>query len=106
MYVRVLTYAAALLAFWSGAICLGRGALWIFFVLAVSYVSHAALNQHCSVHHVVRFTYVAADSSMVPAALLACLNLLFYIHSSSSLAHHACTECNYDNQRPLQAWGC
>jgi hypothetical protein len=28
--VRVLIDASALLAFWSGAICLGRGALWIF----------------------------------------------------------------------------
>jgi hypothetical protein len=64
--------ASALLAFWSGAICLGRGALWIIFVLSVSYVS-----QHCSIArsvHVV-FTYIylllVADSSMVPAALLA-----------------------------------
>jgi hypothetical protein len=40
-------------------------ALWIFFVLSVSYVS-----QHCSVHVV--FTYVA-NSSIIPAALLACM---------------------------------
>jgi hypothetical protein len=54
--MRVLTHASALLAFWSGAICLGRGALWIFFVLSVmSYVS-----QHCAVHVV--FTYVAGSS--------------------------------------------
>jgi hypothetical protein len=30
-----LLHASALLAFWSGAICLGRGVLWIFFVLSV-----------------------------------------------------------------------
>jgi hypothetical protein len=53
--VQVLhTYAAALLAFWSGAVYLGRGALWIFFVLSVSYVS-----QNCSVD--VMFTYVAGS---------------------------------------------
>jgi len=46
--------------------------------------------------------YVAADSSMVPAALLACLNFLFYMHLC-----HACTECNnYDNQRPQHAVIC
>jgi hypothetical protein len=50
-----LKHASALLAFWSGAICLGRGALWIFFVLSVSYVS-----QHCAV--LVVLTYVAGSS--------------------------------------------
>jgi hypothetical protein len=70
---------------WSDLPCLGgRGALWILFVLSVSYVL-----QHCSVNVV--FTYVGcmllfADSlsleeqiSMVPGALLlACLIFLFY----------------------------
>jgi hypothetical protein len=64
----VLAHASALLAFWSGAICLGRGTLWIFFVLSVSYVS-----QHCSIVqsvHVVQcawwvLTYVAGGHWLI-----------------------------------------
>jgi hypothetical protein len=52
----------------------GWGALWIFFVLSVSYVLHhyciIALFMLCL--HML----LVADSNMEPAALLACLNIL------------------------------
>jgi hypothetical protein len=62
------TYAAALPAFWSGAIYLGRGggALDLLFCF-ISELCVAAVQV---------FTYVAGSSiyriSMIPAALLAC----------------------------------
>jgi hypothetical protein len=48
-YIRVLAHASAL-AFWSGAICLGRGALWTFSVLSVSYVLQHYYNIVRSMH--------------------------------------------------------
>jgi hypothetical protein len=72
--------------FWFGAICLGRGVLWIFFVLSVSYVL-----QHCMQPAMIArlmwclHMLLVAESSMEPAALLACINprslpyFLFYI---------------------------
>jgi hypothetical protein len=76
---RVLAHASALLAFWSGAICLGWGALWIVFVLSVSYVSQhrsiAALLGSCGVRlHIDRCCWLPTAVWNLTAALLACLN--------------------------------
>jgi hypothetical protein len=53
--LHLLAHASALLAFWSGAICLGRGALWTV-LYVISELCVAALQLIARSMHVV-FTY-------------------------------------------------